>query len=247
MTSMRKKLIAAQIILAVSGTFFACSTFANIMVYPMSVKMNQQGAGQIKVISKSKQIDYVKATTKKINNPGTPQEKEVDVAQGDSQNLLVTPEKFALAAGTTRITRLVNMKTPATEQVYRVYFSPISSLDNDDAPTSTGVKNIIGVNISWGALVFVPPLKPEINFTFDAHQRRINNTGTIHIELSRIGLCPTQDNDAGCKWTPIAKKIYPQQSFTLPTSIPAVSQGVIKVEYRNWVDKSSAKKEFVVS
>lgn len=223
------------------------SAFAVITVYPMSVKMNEKGAGQIKIISGSKQTEYVKASIKKINNPGTSQEEETQVTNSDSKNLVITPEKFALAAGTTRITRLVNMQTPTTEQVYRVYFSPISSLDNEQAPDTTNVKNKVGVNISWGALVFVPPQKPEINFTFDAQNRRINNTGTIHIELSRIGLCPSQNNDAGCKWTPITKKIYPQQSFTLPASIPAISQGVIKVEYRNWVDKSSAKKEFVVS
>ncbi|MGB7802316.1 pilus assembly protein PapD [Buttiauxella sp.] len=247
MTRMRKKIIAKHIILAVSSTLFACSAFASITVYPMSVKMNPQGSGQIKTISSSKQTEYIKATIKKIDNPGTKQEKEIDVAQGDSKNLVITPEKFALAAGTTRITRLVNMQTPVMEQVYRVYFSPISSLDNEQAPDTTSVNNKVGVNISWGALVFVPPLKPEINFTFDAQQRRINNTGTIHIELSRIGLCPDQNNDAGCKWTPITKKIYPQQSFTLPSSIPTGSHGVIKVEYRNWVDKSSAEKEFIVS
>ena len=247
MTRMRKKLIARHIILAVSGTLFACSAFASITVYPMSVKMNPQGAGQIKTISGSKQTEYIKATIKKIDNPGTTQEKETEVTQGDSKNLVITPEKFALAAGTTRITRLVNMQTPTMEQVYRVYFNPISSMDNEQAPDTTGVNNKVGVNISWGALVFVPPLKPEINFTFDAQQRRINNTGTIHIELSRIGLCPTQNDDAGCKWTPITKKIYPQQSFTLPASIPATSKGVIKLEYRNWVDKSTAEKEFIVS
>lgn len=247
MTGIRKKLITRYIIVAVSGIFFVNTSFANIMVYPMSVKMNQQGAGQIKVISNSGHIEYVKASTKKINNPGTPQEKETDVTQGDSKSLLITPEKFALAVGTTRITRLVNMQAPTTEQVYRIYFSPVTSLDDEQAPDTTSVNNKVGVNISWGALVFVPPLKPEINFTFDAQQRRINNTGTIHIELSRIGLCPAQNNDAGCKWTPISKKIYPQQSFTLPASFPAVTRGVIKVEYRNWVDKASAKKDFVVS
>ena len=247
MTRMRKNIITKHIILAVSGTLFACSALANITVYPMSVKMNPQGTGQIKIISGSKQTEYIKATIKKINNPGTKQEKETDIAQGDSKNLVITPEKFALAAGTTRITRLVNIQTPATEQVYRVYLSPISSMENEKAPDTTNVNNKVGVNISWGALVFVPPLKPEINFTFDVQQRRINNTGTIHIELSRIGLCPTQNSDTGCKWTPITKKIYPQQSFTLPASIPATSHGIIKVEYRNWVDKSSAEKEFIAS
>lgn len=232
---------------AIAGLFISSSAFAAITVYPMSVKMNPQGVGQIKVISGSNQTEYVKATIKKISNPGTTQEKEIDIAQGDSKNVVITPEKFALAAGTTRITRLVNMQTAATEQVYRVYFSPISSLDNEQAPDTTTVNNKVGVNISWGALVFVPPLKPEINFTYDAQQRRINNTGTIHMELSRIGLCPAQNSDAGCKWTPITRKIYPQQSFTLPTTIPAASHGVVKVEYRNWVDKSTTQKEFIVS
>ncbi|MDX6020843.1 pilus assembly protein PapD [Scandinavium sp. V105_16] len=231
----------------VAGLLISSSAFAAITVYPMSVKMNEHGAGQIKVISGSKQTEYVKAAIKKINNPGTPQEKEIEATKSDSQNLVITPEKFALAGGTTRITRLVNMQTPTTEQVYRIYFSPITSLDNEQAPDTTNVKNKVGVNISWGALVFVPPQKPEINFTFDAQQRRINNTGTIHIELSRIGLCPAQNSDTGCKWTPMTKKIYPQQSFTLPASFSITSPGVIKVEYHNWVEKTSAKKEFAVS
>ncbi|TDN60120.1 pilus assembly protein PapD [Scandinavium goeteborgense] len=232
---------------AIAGLLISSSAFAAITVYPMSVKLNQQGAGQIKIISGSKQTEYIKATIKKINNPGTNQEKEVDVTQGDNKSLLITPEKFALAAGTTRITRLVNMQMPAAEQVYRVYFNPISSLTDEQAPDTTGVNNKVGVNISWGALVFVPPQQPEINFTFDAQQRRISNTGTIHVELSRVGICPTANNDAGCKWTPVTRKVYPQQTFTLPPSVPAISHGVIKVEYRNWVDKTTAEKEFKVS
>ncbi|QKN81607.1 pilus assembly protein PapD [Scandinavium goeteborgense] len=232
---------------AMTGLLISSSAFSAVTVYPMSVKMNQQGAGQIKIISGSKQTEYVKATVKKIENPGTKQEKERVLSQSESKNLIITPSKFGLASGTTRITRLVNMIPPTKEQVYRVYFDPIQGLDNEKAPDSPNSSSKVGINISWGALIFVPPVTPEINFTLDAQKKAITNTGNLHIELTRIGVCPEKNSDAGCTWEAITKKIYPDQTFTLPASFKTSLKGVVKVEYRNWVDKKMTSKVFSLS
>ena len=48
---------------------------SNMTVYPMAVSINSQGEGNVRVISKSNEVQYIKATVFRIDNPSTPQEK----------------------------------------------------------------------------------------------------------------------------------------------------------------------------
>lgn len=71
---------------------------SNMTVYPMAVSINSQGEGNVRVISKSNEVQYIKATVFRIDNPSTPQENEVEIKSGDANHLVVMPPKFALPA-----------------------------------------------------------------------------------------------------------------------------------------------------
>lgn len=82
-------------VLLLCTSFFAQS---NMTVYPMSVSINSQGEGSVRVISKTNEVQYIKATVFRIDNPSTPQEKEIEVTSGDANQLVIMPPKFALLA-----------------------------------------------------------------------------------------------------------------------------------------------------
>lgn len=94
-------------------SFFAQS---NMTVYPMSVAINSQGEGSVRVISKTSEVQYIKATVLRIDNPSTPDEREVEIKSGDANHLVVMPPKFALPGGSSKTVRFVAMEPEQVEK-----------------------------------------------------------------------------------------------------------------------------------
>lgn len=92
---------------------------SNMTVYPMAVSINSQGEGNVRVISKSNEVQYIKATVFRIDNPSTPQENEVEIKSGDANHLVVMPPKFALPAGSSKTVRFVAMEPEQKEKLSR--------------------------------------------------------------------------------------------------------------------------------
>lgn len=100
-------------VLLLCTSFFAQS---NMIVYPMSVSINSQGEGSVRVISKTNEVQYIKATVFRIDNPSTPQEKEIEVTSGDANQLVIMPPKFALPGGSSKTVRFVAMEPEQKEK-----------------------------------------------------------------------------------------------------------------------------------
>lgn len=146
---------------ALSLPFFSEMAMANMSVYPMELNMDKSGTAQIKVASKTDDIQFIRVRQKKILNPGTAQEKEIDVASWKEGGVVVTPEKFALAAGAMRVVRLVSLTPPEKETTWRVYFEGVKQPDSiipgkAESPAATAT---LGVNVIWGALIHLAPEK----------------------------------------------------------------------------------------
>ena len=242
-----KSSLSLLLTVTAAAFLFSSSASAGITVYPIAVGMNEGNSSQIKVFTNSDKTEFVRTTIKKINNPGSKQENESSVSQASGNMLVVTPEKFALSPGATRIIRLVNLVPPVNEEVYRVYFENVSSLDDSAAPANNEVQ--VGVNMIWGVLVNVAPARPHVDFTLNASAREVNNTGNIHLKISSIGLCPKSGTDAGCKWSKgVKKSVYPGQTMILPAEyFSGMNYQTVRVKYINWVDKTAAEKEFISS
>lgn len=231
-------------VVALSLPFFSEMTMANMSVYPMELNVDRSGAAQIKVASKTDDIQFIRVRQKKILNPGTAQEKEIDVASWKEGGVVVTPEKFALAAGAMRVVRLVSLTPPEKETTWRVYFEGVKQPDSiipgraeTQAATAT-----LGVNVIWGALVHLAPEKSVVSLSIDPLKGTLKNSGTLRVPLKEIGMC---NADASCKWIKEDATIYPDTERKLKTLTNIHSQKY-KFRYFNWVNKTAEEADLPV-
>lgn len=124
-------------------------SYANMSVYPMSVDMNNQGEGNVRVISRTNDVQFIKTTIVKISDAGTAKEKENEIKTGDPNAIVVMPPKFALPAGASKMVRLVSMEPALQETTYRVKFEAVSQLD-DPLEGTKGTKTQLNINLIWG-------------------------------------------------------------------------------------------------
>ncbi|HGV3635720.1 TPA: CS1 fimbrial subunit B, partial [Escherichia coli] len=94
---------------------------ANFMIYPISKEIKGGSSELIRIYSKSKDTQYIKVYTKKVLNPGTKEEYEVDTPNWEG-GLVTTPSKVILPGGGSKSVRLSQLKDISSEDVYRVYF-----------------------------------------------------------------------------------------------------------------------------
>ena len=231
-------------IAALSLSFFSEMTMANMSVYPMELNVDSSGAAQIKVASKTDDIQFIRVRQKKILNPGPPQEKEIDVASWKEGGVVVTPEKFALSAGAMRVVRLVSLTPPAKETTWRVYFEGVKQPDSIIAGRSeeSGATATLGVNVIWGALVHLAPEKSVVSLSIDPARGMIKNSGTLRVPLREIGICQT---DETCKWVKEDATIYPDTERKLKT-LAQVRGQKYKFRYFNWVKKTAEEADLPV-
>lgn len=212
------------------------STQANMTVYPMATGLNDKGEGSVRIISKSTDVQFVKATVFKINHPASPDEAEVAVSSGDAASLIVIPSRFVVPAGSSKLVRLVIMDPAQKETMYRVKFEGVSALDTDTVmPLDNKVDTHLSVNLVWGVLVSVPPAVPVVNLALSPDHGSLINNGNQRVKITGVGFCKKNDKDNQCIWNNENKNIFPQGRYSLPQNA-GVSRIVIK--YSNWINKS---------
>ncbi|ENA0611665.1 fimbrial protein [Enterobacter bugandensis] len=229
---------------ALSLSFFAEMTMANMSVYPMELNVDSSGAAQIKVASKTDDIQFIRVRQKKILNPGTPQEKEIDVASWKEGGIVVTPEKFALSAGAMRVVRLVSLAPPSRESTWRVYFEGVKQPDSiiPGRSEQSDATAKLGVNVIWGALVHLAPEKSVVSLSIDPLRGTLRNSGTLRVPLREIGVCHTDDS---CQWLKEDATIYPDTERKLKT-LAQVKGQKYKFRYFNWVKKTAEEADLPV-
>ena len=225
-------------VLLLCTSFFAQS---NMTVYPMAVSINSQGEGSVRVISKSNEVQYIKATVFRIDNPSTPLENEVEIKSGDANHLVVMPPKFALPAGSSKTVRFVAMEPEQQEKNYRVKFEAVPSID-DVATDKKDLSMQLTVNLIWGIVVSVPPqqtvTKLEINSA-----KKLLNAGNQRLKVLTIAYCKNNSKDNSCKTQTVNKNIFPGQEKSLE-SISGYDKIVVK--YNNWITKDNGEFELAV-
>ena len=210
----------------------------------MELNVDRSGAAQIKVASKTDDIQFIRVRQKKILNPGTAQEKEIDVASWKEGGVVVTPEKFALAAGAMRVVRLVSLIPPKKETTWRVYFEGVKQPDSiipGKAETPAAMATL-GVNVIWGALVHIAPEENIISLSIDPRRGPLKNNGTLRVPLREIGIC---DAVSSCKWIKEDATIYPDTERKLKTLTMKQGQKY-KFRYFNWVNKTAEEADLPV-
>jgi P pilus assembly chaperone PapD len=149
-----------------------------------------------------------------IQSPGTENRKRVP-----AEDLLVSPRRFSLPAGTSRLARLLLKAPPGdVERVYRVSFVPESS--DDPETDDNGKPRKVGMNIKvltgMGILVFVEPSNRvrKLDAKVVNRQAVLTNEGNVNVYLDNVAVCPRQGKGE-CKKFP-AKRLYAGQSIEFP-------------------------------
>lgn len=212
---------------------------AALQVYPMINNVTQQKASIIKVQSDADQNTFVKVTVKRVLNPGTPQEKEIAVADEDQTGLIVAPQKLILSPGTKRIIRLLSINAPAKEEVYRVNIAEVSPEDLNQSGLTTPQKVSsaqVGVTVVWSPLVFVSPAQPSYKISYIENSNKLFNSGTQHIDVQKIGECSSEKK---CHWLDAGLSVYPGLERAYP-KVMFKAGNQYRIKYRDWLtDKVS--------
>lgn len=208
-----------SLIFAVTAFFYYFTTanaVAAMYVYPMEASLNDKGARQLTLLSKDDDVQFVKVTLKRIENPGTPHEREVVSDIGGDTGIAVVPSKIALAAGSERIVRIVSMLPPEKETTWRIYFESVdkNTFTSELTGKSSGkdISTRVGVNIIWGVLLHVPPENVVVSMKYRPGSSEILNDGTVRLPLKEIGIC---NNQGECKWQGKVQTIYPDMRILL--------------------------------
>lgn len=212
------------------------TTSANMTVYPMVVSLNDKGEGSVRLLSRTNEVQFIKTKVLKITNPGTPEEKEVDINSNKGDGLVVMPPKLAIPGGSSKLVRFVAMNIPEKEEIYRVMFQAVPTIDDDLSKGTKAISTDVSVNLVWGILVSVPPAQPKIDIALSADHQHLQNNGTQRIKITEIGLCKQTGNDKKCDWKKDNRNIFPEKQYSLPET-----KGYVRlvIKYKDWVKKTS--------
>lgn len=198
---------------------------ANFMVYPISTVLQGERSSLIRVYSKSSDILYIKSYVVKIINPGTPEEKEINISNWQDNEIIVSPARIIVPAGGERAVRLTSLSQPVQETLYRVYFEGVPSAVDlsgniKDDISFKDKKASVSINIIYGALVRVLPETKHIQLNVIRGSKgeiSLRNDGNVRVGLAGIELCPTEKNNDKCIYHKYERGLYPQQKTSVIT------------------------------
>lgn len=217
-----------------SGSLIAFSALystarANMLVSPMSSAIDTKTASatQLRVHSRSDATQYVKVVVKRVVNPATPHETEVDAPRSGEGAITVSPSKFALPAGGSRLVRVIALSAPTKEELYRVHFEPVAPDADEVQGTAEKIEGNVDFALVWAPLVRVLPGVRSPSMTVSGNS--LNNTGNVRLAVLKAAACESDASDAKCDWKLVERSVYPGQSMELPHS---VNRPVWQLKYR---------------
>lgn len=188
---------------------------ANMLVYPMSASIGagKESAAELRIYSKSDATQYVKAIAKRVIDPATDHEREEGSMNSGDDAIVISPAKFALPAGGTRLVRVIPLGVPQKEVLYRVYLQPVAAPSDDDSAEKSELSGKVDFSLVWAPLIRVLPktLVPD----FDVSNGALTNTGNVRIGLLEAGACQSEQDEASCQWTKFDRSVYPDQQYRL--------------------------------
>ncbi|KVP89169.1 fimbrial protein [Burkholderia ubonensis] len=229
--SKEKSRVGMVLLAAIAMSLVSSVASANMTVYPMAASIGSGGksAAQLRVYSKSETTQYVKAIVKRVIDPATPHEREVSGMSSGDDAIVISPAKFALPAGGTRLVRVIPLGVPQKEVLYRVYLQPVAAPSDADADSATAgdVSGQVNFSLVWAPLIRVLPKTalPDLNVSHGS----LTNTGNVRIGLLKVGACQSEGDESSCQWTKFERSVYPDQQFKLDGLHPAP---YVRIKYR---------------
>ncbi|MCX8828199.1 hypothetical protein [Vibrio parahaemolyticus] len=208
---------------------FPVLAYANIQVSPMvttiSGKTREERVERLSIKSLSDKVQLISVVTKKIINPATNKQKEVDYSYNDKDCALVTiPQTLVLPPGSTRNIKLISTCTPYQEQIYRTRVSGIPNDINVDNKNTDSAN--IAVSLSWGTLVHVLPENSMVKFMIK--DGNLFNYGNVSAKVSTVSLCASK---LDCEDVKIEKSLFPNGNFISLSEHINLKTKAIRIKY----------------
>ncbi|MDN7912830.1 cable pilus chaperone CblB [Burkholderia cepacia] len=203
------------LLVAIAMSLASSVASANMLVYPMAASIGggKESAAELRIYSKSDATQYVKAIAKRVIDPATDHEREEASMNSGDDAIVISPARFALPAGGTRLLRVIPLGVPKKEVLYRVYLQPVAAPSDDDSAANGDVSGKVDFSLVWAPLIRVLPKTPVPDF--DVSHGVLANTGNVRIGLLEAGACRSEKDDASCQWTKFDRSVYPGQHFRL--------------------------------
>ncbi len=184
---------------------------ANLDVHPMRVHVEAGKAAGVRVHSQSALPQYIRVKLKRVLHPGTAREQEIDEAAGEAAAVAVMPSRFALAAGGSRLVRVIALDPVAQETALRVYFEAVPPVVEGDADAAPGAASAtVGVSLVWGVLVNVLPAQGRA--MLQVRGDTLHNLGSLRLGVLRVEHCVATE----CQVHPVERSVYPGDRVALP-------------------------------
>ncbi|WP_313140527.1 pilus assembly protein [Stenotrophomonas sp.] len=184
--------------------------YANLTVHPMRTSVEGKRSAQIRVYSQSTQAQYVQASLRRIDNPASAEEREVEIEPNEAA-ITITPGKFALSGGGNRLIRLIPLQLVDKETAYRVYFEGVRGPEETERDGDGTSRANVGVSLVWGALVNVLPANGEVSLRLQGNT--LHNTGTLRVGITSIAECSSA---GACTAHDVSHSLYPDAGLELP-------------------------------
>ncbi|WP_043301601.1 cable pilus chaperone CblB [Burkholderia paludis] len=211
----RKYRVHRRLLAAAALSFASSIAGANMLVYPMaaSIGAGSESAAELRIYSKSDATQYVKAIAKRVIDPATDHEREETGMNSGDDAIVISPAKFALPAGGTRLVRVIPLGAPQKEVLYRIYLQPAAAPSDDASAAQDDVSGKVDFSLVWAPLIRVLPktVVPD----FDVANGTLTNTGNVRIGLIDAGACQSEKDESSCRWTKFERSVYPDQEFRL--------------------------------
>lgn len=167
-----------------------------------------QRRGDVEVRNTGERTLYVRVTPRVVKNPGTPDERRVEIQNPRELGLLTAPRKMILEPGQRRLLRISLLERPQdSDRIYRVAVTP--EVGETGQPES-GVRVLLGYNL----LVMARPPQAEAKITGarDGKTLVLRNQGRTNALLVEGEQCAPAGNP--CKDLP-SRRLYAGNSWTV--------------------------------
>lgn len=190
-------MLKKMLMCALGGILLPCLSAhaeGELMVMPASTRLFNAHEQMIKVRNVGDSTLYLAVMLQKVTNPGMAQENKINMHDLPSPGVLATPEKLTLGPNQSRDIRLTSLVEPTEESLYRLYITPVKSLQVSGAPVNK-ITAPMSVSIGYGVLVrhMPAPGKQHSSWTHRCAGGNITlvNTGNVRVLMTDVKTSPT--------------------------------------------------------
>lgn len=203
---------------------FAAPAHAQLAVDRLWIDFDgSENRGDVVLRNESEDRYYISVVPSEIIEPGTENERRVEVPDPEVLGLLVTPNRMIVDPEGMRAIRIVALDADVeSDRVYRVKVTPqVGAIEGSSAgPEDRGIA--LKVLAAYDLLVTVRPRNGKAKLTTERTAKGIviRNVGNTNTLLYEGRVCPSPDaGDTQCGDVE-ARRLFPGNEFIVPTTEP---------------------------